>query len=66
MTITVNGDSRELPDSSSVSDLLALLGMHEIRLAVERNRAVVPSSRFDEITLCEGDSIEIVTLVGGG
>ena len=35
-------------------------------LAVERNREVVPRSRFAEVTLREGDRIEIVNFVGGG
>ena len=66
MRVTVNGDPRELPEGSSVTDLLVLLGMTEIRLAVELNRGVVPRDRFDEARLSEGDAIEIVTLVGGG
>lgn len=66
MKLTVNGEAREVPPSSSVSDLLALLEIRAPRVAVEVNRAVVPRARHAEHRLGEGDTVEIVTFVGGG
>ena len=65
--IVVNGEVRLVPDGSSVSDLLVLLGIGDrSRLAVERNREVVPRARQADTRLADGDRLEIVTFVGGG
>lgn len=66
MTLTINGDARDLPDGMTVSALLAHLGLDPQRLAVERNRDLVRRATFDDVTLADGDALEIVTLVGGG
>lgn len=36
------------------------------RIAVERNGEIVPKAKYGETVLQEGDSIEIVSFVGGG
>jgi thiamine biosynthesis protein ThiS len=66
MTITINGETHDLPEAMTVSQLLAHLGLDPQRLAVERNRDIVRRATFDETALAEGDVLEIVTLVGGG
>ena len=66
MEITVNDETREIPDGSTVADLLALLKMEPRYLAVERNLELVPRARHAECVLEAGDKLEIVTLVGGG
>ena len=66
MTLTINGDTHDLPDGMTVSQLLAHLGMDPMRLAVERNRDIVRRATFDDTPLTDGDVLEIVTLVGGG
>ncbi len=65
--IVVNGEARLVPEGSSVADLLRSLGIADrSRLAVERNRAVVPRAEQAGTALAVGDRIEIVTFVGGG
>lgn len=66
MRLTVNGETREAPDSATVADLLASLGIDSRRVAVERNREIAPRSRWTEIALRDGDQLEIVQFVGGG
>jgi len=66
MNITLNGESRELPDAATVAQMLVLLGYGERRVAVELNRAVVPKSRHATQALAEGDRIEIIQAIGGG
>ncbi|MFA5517591.1 MAG: sulfur carrier protein ThiS [Desulfuromonadales bacterium] len=66
MTITVNGQPRELPATATVQDLLESLRMDPARVAVEHNRAIVPKVRFAETALGDGDRLEIVQFVGGG
>ena len=66
LQLTVNGESREEPAGTTVAALLRALGLDERRLAVERNREIVPRSAHATTVLAEGDRIEIVTMVGGG
>ena len=66
ISIRLNGEPRELPAGSSVAALVASLELAKGRVAVERNREIVPMSAWDNVTLAEGDEVEIVHFVGGG
>ena len=66
MKLTVNGDVREVRDGLTLSELVRELSLERGPIAVELNRRIVPKARFGETTLAEGDTLEIVTLVGGG
>ena len=66
VAITVNGAPMRLPAGASVSDLLERLGIATPRVAVERNREILPKSRYDATPLADGDAFEVVELVGGG
>ncbi|MGE0740838.1 MAG: sulfur carrier protein ThiS [Hyphomonadaceae bacterium] len=66
MRLTVNGETREAPDSATLAELLASLGIDGRRVAVERNREIAPKSLWGTIILAEGDQLEIVQFVGGG
>ena len=66
MNILLNGEPRNLPQESTIEDLLIRLGLREVRVAVEHNREIVPAVRHPKTPLVEGDEIEIVTFVGGG
>jgi thiamine biosynthesis protein ThiS len=64
--VVVNGQPREVPAGTTVAGLLALLGVGAGRVAVEKNKDVVPRARYAEVTLAAGDKLEIVGFVGGG
>ena len=66
MTVTVNGDARELPIGSTVADLVALLGLKASQVAVERNREIVRRAEHASTLLVDGDRLEVVTFFGGG
>jgi thiamine biosynthesis protein ThiS len=66
ITITVNGHSRSANSGSTVADLLRVLGLESGRVAIERNREILPRSRWLETLLADGDNYEIVHFVGGG
>lgn len=66
MRLTVNAESRELPDGATVAALLASLALPSTRVAVEVNRQLVRRLQHGEHVLHDGDVIEVVTLVGGG
>lgn len=64
--VTLNGQPTALPPDLTVLALLELRGLAGKRLAVERNGEIVPRARHAEVSLAEGDRIEIVVAVGGG
>ena len=66
MKVIVNGEERKLAEGATAATLLELLGLPASRVAVERNREVVPRERLGEVSLVEGDRIEVVRFVGGG
>ena len=66
LQLTVNGESRSLPASATVADLVADLKLDGRKIAVERNLEIVPRSLYGDTALENGDRIEIVAFVGGG
>lgn len=66
MKVTINGENRELPEGLTVAALLEHLGLQPERVAIERNREILPHSRWAETRVADGDRYEIVHFVGGG
>ncbi len=66
MTITLNGERREVPAPLTVAGLLRHLGVRPEVVAVERNRELVTRARHEQTAVDPGDVLEVVTLVGGG
>ncbi|MBA2502694.1 MAG: sulfur carrier protein ThiS [Pyrinomonadaceae bacterium] len=67
MYIEVNGEKREIPDETTLQQLVErILAFAPERLAIELNREVAPRTRWSNTKLREGDRIEIVHFVGGG
>jgi thiamine biosynthesis protein ThiS len=65
MTVTVNGEARDLPEGETLRALVALYHLVPEKVAIELNRRLVRSANYDE-PLKQGDEVEIVTFVGGG
>ncbi|HUY40651.1 MAG TPA: sulfur carrier protein ThiS [Candidatus Dormibacteraeota bacterium] len=66
MTVTVNGESRELREGLTIAQLLVLLGTAQTGIAVACNDAVVRRSTFGEYRIAHGDRIEVIQAVAGG
>jgi len=66
LEITVNGEARQVRAGTTVRTLIEELGFGERRVAVERNRQIVPRADHDSERLQAGDRVELVTFVGGG
>lgn len=66
MQVTVNGEVRDTAAGETLVALLASLGIDRRKVAVERNREIVPKSAFEGVVLAPGDQLEIVQFVGGG
>ena len=66
VTVTINGQSKQIADLASLAALIDSLGMKADRVAVELNREIVPRSQWDATPIRDGDRLEIVQFVGGG
>jgi thiamine biosynthesis protein ThiS len=66
LTITVNGEAKQVAAGATVADLVALLELKPERLAVELNRRIVRRAGWQQTALSDGDRVEIVHFVGGG
>ena len=66
MTVTINGERREIPDGLTVAALVEHLGLAGDRLAIERNLDILQRQQWKETRVLSNDCFEIVHLVGGG
>jgi len=66
MMVIVNDKPKEVPAGTTLAELVEELGLGEVPCAAEVNRQLVPKREHAGRELCEGDRIELVTLVGGG
>jgi thiazole synthase len=64
--IRLNGEVHELPASLNVAQLLEHFDLPKDRVAVERNRAIVPRIQWESVAVNNGDELEVVHFVGGG
>ncbi len=66
ITIEFNGQASQVDEKSTVADLLRKSKVESRFCAVELNLEIVSRDLYESKSLCEGDKIEVVTLVGGG
>jgi sulfur carrier protein len=64
--VSVNGESVSMPTGATLAELLRRLSLEGKPVAVEHNRRVVPRAEHASVRLNHGDTLEIVTFVGGG
>ncbi len=66
MNVSVNGSLKELPENTTIADVLVLLDIIGRRVAVELNENIVPKSQHAHVKLQADDKVEIVHAIGGG
>jgi len=66
MTLTVNGEPRELKAGTDLAQLLQQMQLNADCVAVECNHLILERETFATTTLNDGDSLEVVQFVGGG
>lgn len=67
MKLVVNGTERELGvEIDTVGQVLDFFGVPCFRAAVELNGDIVDPALFDKSPVHDGDTLEIVSFVGGG
>ena len=66
INLTVNGKPRPIEDSVDLASYLNSFGLDLKFVAVGYNGEVVKREHFSDVTLKDGDILEIVRPVGGG
>lgn len=66
LTIEFNGQSFEVPPGTTIEQLLVMAEIRSRLVAVEVNQEIVPRALHASRCVAAGDTIEAVTLVGGG
>lgn len=64
--VTVNGEAKRFADALTLDKMLREMGLAPEKIAVERNREIVPRSQYTDVHLGSGDQLEIVHFIGGG
>jgi len=65
MRLKLNGKEREVEGVATVDQLVESLGIHRM-IVVEHNGSILRKEQYAETPLSEGDTLEIVHMVGGG
>ncbi len=66
ITVNINGEAQEIDSGSTLTELMATLGINPKGVAVEINKEVVPKSLHHKTAIKDGDTIEIIRMTGGG
>ncbi|OQP66386.1 hypothetical protein A3860_12880 [Niastella vici] len=67
MNILINQQSRDIPDSCSLEQLLTqVLGIPVAGLAVAVDQTVIPSTEWPAYMLCEADNVMLIRATQGG
>ena len=66
MKVQLNGESREIDDSSDVAALVAGLTLPAAAVLVEHNGLALRRDEWSDRKLAEGDQLEIIRIVAGG
>lgn len=63
--VKVNGALQDVT-GLTITEYLEKSNFNTARIAIELNEEFVPKAKYTEITLKDGDSLEVVSFVGGG
>jgi len=64
--IVINGEHKRVTPGASLLDVLSQLELDPRTVVVEHNRRIVRRPALGDVTVNEGDAIELVHFVGGG
>jgi thiamine biosynthesis protein ThiS len=66
MQIVLNGNETTLPSEMTLAELVEHLGVDRRLVALAHNGEVIPRDTYEQVTVRNGDAVEIVRMVGGG
>ena len=64
--VKINGQQQTWEQPMTVQQYLQTQGHTTERVAVEQNGRIVPKSAYAEQQIQDGDTVEVVSFVGGG
>lgn len=64
--IYLNGKQEDIPDGTSLAELVRERQYCLDYIAVELNGEIIPKQQYEDTVLYNGDKLEIVSFVGGG
>ena len=65
MDVTINGAIESI-SPCTIAQLVQQKGLKTEGLVVEHNFTIIRQPQWDETTLAEGDTLELLSFVGGG
>ncbi len=66
ITITVNGDERQIDAAITVADFLTQHDLQAKMVVVEHNLKILSRDQYANTVLNSGDNLEIVQMMAGG
>ncbi len=66
ISVKLNSKEKWIKKGSSVSDLLKFIDLKKDGIVVEINLNIIKKDRYEDTILKSGDSVEIITFMGGG
>ncbi len=66
MKIRLNGQEKELSESWNLNNIIEKYCKETRHVIAELNGHIIKKPRWEEILIQDGDSIELINLVGGG
>ena len=66
ITLQINGKKVELERATPLLSYLEKLGVNPRAIAVEHNGNIIERAGYASVMLKDGDTVEIVRMVGGG
>ena len=66
MDVVINGEPKQITAGVTLLELLTELELDPRAVVVEHNRKIVRRVGLSEVTVQDGDAIELVHFVGGG
>ena len=64
--LTINGKPTTLDRPLTITEFLASRNLKDRMVVAEHNGEIIPRDRYTQITLNEGDNLEVVQMMAGG
>jgi thiamine biosynthesis protein ThiS len=66
MNIQINGQTKEIKENTTLSDIVAAFSPNNNKVVAELNEAIISSNDWGNTVIQANDNIELVAFVGGG
>ena len=66
MDVVINGERKQVTRGATLLELLQELALDPRAVVVEHNRKIVRRAGLADVTVADGDAIELVHFVAGG